>query len=61
MPLYEYDCAECQQRFEILQKMSDPDLTKYPECSNSNCCLQKVPSACGLQFIGSGFYKNDYK
>jgi putative FmdB family regulatory protein len=37
MPLYEYQsdgegCDHCRDRFEVMEKVSDPPLTKCPEC-----------------------------
>ena len=32
MPLYEYQCAQCGQRIEILQKFSDPPYSHCPKC-----------------------------
>ncbi len=57
MPIYEYECAHCQQRFERLQKMSDPLLTVCPRCGGA---LHKRFSVPALQFKGSGFYVTDY-
>ena len=61
MPIYEYKCETCGEIKEILQKMSDPDLDKYSGCDNVDCCLKKIPSTYGMNFVGSGFYKTDYK
>ena len=61
MPIYEYKCETCGEIKEILQKMSDPDLDKYSGCDNVSCCLKKIPSTYGMNFVGSGFYKTDYK
>ena len=33
MPMYEYRCRECGERFEMLRRMSDADLDLVcPEC-----------------------------
>lgn len=37
MPVYEYEplaghCDKCQGHFEVVQKMSEPHLTKCPDC-----------------------------
>ena len=37
MPLYEYEpdsegCPFCQGRFEVMQKVADPPLSRCPEC-----------------------------
>ena len=61
MPIYEYECEECGDKLEVLQRMSDPELTKYHGCDNPNCCIKKVPSTYGMNFVGTGFYKTDYK
>jgi len=58
MPLYEYQCTQCGQRVEVLQKMSDPPLATCEKCSGSMKRLQSSPA---IQFKGSGFYKTDYK
>jgi len=57
MPIYEYECAHCQQRFERLQKISDPLMTVCPRCGGA---VHKRFSVPALQFKGSGFYVNDY-
>ena len=57
MPLYEYQCAQCNERMEILQKISDPPYTHCPKCGGA---VKKLLSAPAIQFKGSGFYKTDY-
>jgi putative FmdB family regulatory protein len=57
MPIYEYQCTECQQRQEIIQRFSDPPLT---ECTHCGGPMRKLPSSPAIQFKGSGFYKTDY-
>ena len=57
MPLYEYHCAVCNERSEILQKVSDPPYTHCPKCGGE---MRKLFSAPAIQFKGSGFYKTDY-
>jgi putative FmdB family regulatory protein len=56
MPTYEYECQDCHQRVEAVQKFSDPALTVCPHCGGE---LRKVFSAVGIVFKGSGFYKTD--
>ena len=56
MPTYEYECQQCHERVEAVQKFSDPSLTVCPLCGGD---LRKVFSAVGIVFKGSGFYKND--
>lgn len=57
MPLYEYQCTQCNDRAEILQKFSDPPHTHCAKCGGA---MKKLASAPAIQFKGSGFYKTDY-
>ena len=34
MPLYEYQCESCHERFERIQKYSDPPIDVCPKCGN---------------------------
>jgi len=61
MPMYTYHCSKCNSEFEILQKMDAPNLKKNPDCKEKGCKLKKVPSVFTPNFIGNGFYSNDYK
>ena len=57
MPLYEYQCDNCGERFEAMQKFADTPLTLHEKCGGPVHRLLSVPA---LQFKGSGFYINDY-
>jgi putative FmdB family regulatory protein len=57
MPLYEYQCTQCAERVEILQRFSDPQNSHCPKCGGE---MRKLQSAPSLQFKGPGFYKTDY-
>ena len=57
MPLYEYQCTQCGERVEIIQKHSDPLYAHCPKCSSG---MKKLISSPAIQFKGSGFYKTDY-
>ena len=57
MPIYEYQCKKCHHRFERIQKFSDPQVKKCPECSGP---VEQVLSAPAVQFKGSGWYVTDY-
>ena len=59
MPIYEYECKECEHRLEALQKMSDAHLTECPECGKQ--ALQKLVSAAAFRLSGSGWYETDFK
>ncbi|MEW2414203.1 FmdB family zinc ribbon protein [Streptomyces sp. NPDC046866] len=56
MPTYQYQCTECGEGLEAVQKFTDEALTECPSCSGR---LKKVFSAVGIVFKGSGFYRND--
>jgi putative FmdB family regulatory protein len=57
MPIYEYECLQCNKRTEWLQRMSDGPLAACPQCGGE---VRKLISAPSFQFKGSGFYKTDY-
>ncbi len=57
MPIYEYICTACQDRFELIQSFSDQPLTKCEKCGGN---LQKLMSECAVHFKGSGWYVTDY-
>ena len=57
MPLYEYECRQCKERVEIIQKISDPPYSHCPKCGGE---MRKLFSSPAIQFKGSGFYKTDY-
>jgi putative FmdB family regulatory protein len=57
MPLYEYECKKCDQRFERIQKFSDPHMKKCPDCGGA---IEQVISAPAVRFKGSGWYVTDY-
>ncbi|MEU2898859.1 FmdB family zinc ribbon protein [Streptomyces sp. NPDC001273] len=56
MPTYQYQCTECGEGLEAVQKFTDDALTECPGCQGR---LKKVFSAVGIVFKGSGFYRND--
>ncbi len=56
MPTYQYQCTECGEGLEAVQKFTDDALTECPSCHGR---LKKVFSAVGIVFKGSGFYRND--
>ncbi|WBB58788.1 FmdB family transcriptional regulator [Streptomyces sp. WMMC500] len=56
MPTYQYQCTECGEGLEAVQKFTDDALTVCPACQGR---LRKVFSAVGVVFKGSGFYRTD--
>lgn len=57
MPTYDYLCTKCGHKFEEIQKMSDPSLTKCPECKGK--LKRLIGTGIGIIFKGSGFYVTD--
>jgi putative FmdB family regulatory protein len=57
MPLYEYRCQECENRFERIEKPSSPHDSICPSCGGS---ARRLLGAPALQFKGSGWYVTDY-
>lgn len=57
MPIYEYECESCDERFELMQKFSDKPVKKCPKCGGA---VHKVLSAPALHFKGTGWYVTDY-
>ncbi len=57
MPVYEYECQQCGDRIEELQKLNDPPLKKHDGCGGR---LKRLLSAPAIQFKGSGWYITDY-
>lgn len=59
MPIYEYQCEDCDHKMEKMQKMSDASLTDCPECGKPK--LRKLISAAGFRLSGGGWYETDFK
>jgi putative FmdB family regulatory protein len=57
MPVYEYECQQCNQVTEAMQKFSDAPLNQCPHCSGQ---LRKMISQSAFHLKGSGWYVTDY-
>lgn len=57
MPLYEYQCEQCGEVFEVMQKFADAPLKTHERCGGP---VHRLLSAPALQFKGSGWYITDY-
>ncbi len=57
MPIYEYECTQCGDQTEVLQRFSDKPLTK---CKNCGGKLHKLISHSSFHLKGSGWYVTDY-
>ena len=58
MPLYEYECEACGERFEVIRKFSDPPLEACRRCGKGP--IEKLVSSPAIQFKGAGWYVTDY-
>ncbi len=56
MPTYSYACADCGDKFDIVQAFTDDALTVCQKCSGR---LRKLFNSVGIVFKGSGFYRTD--
>jgi len=57
MPVYEYECKECEKVFEVQQKMADAPLAVCPDCSGP---VTKLISMNSFQLKGGGWYADGY-
>jgi putative FmdB family regulatory protein len=57
MPLYDYQCHQCGETFEVRQKFADAVLTVHEGCGGE---LERLISLPALQFKGTGWYITDY-
>ena len=59
MPVYVYQCGNCNYQFEQQQKFSDNPLKTCPHCGKTT--LHKVYMPVGVIYKGSGFYSTDHR
>ncbi len=59
MPIYEYECTNCENHLEILQKITDEPIVKCSQC-NKNTLIKKI-SKTSFALKGSGWYVTDFK
>jgi putative FmdB family regulatory protein len=58
MPLYEYECDACGQRFELIRKFSESELDECTLCGKGP--VRRLLSSPAIQFKGTGWYITDY-
>ena len=56
MPIYEYECGNCHNRFELKQGFDAEPSAECPHCQENS---RRVFYAPPLLFKGSGFYITD--
>jgi putative FmdB family regulatory protein len=57
LPIYEYECVQCGQRIERLQRFDDP---APAACESCGAAMRRLISAPAFQFKGTGWYATDY-
>ena len=57
MPLYDYDCAACGRRIEVVHGVHAPGPSHCPHCGSGP--LRKAISAPAVHFKGSGWAKKE--
>ena len=57
MPIYEYQCEECEQKFDMLQKITAEPLKECPECGGP---VHKLISSTSFILKGGGWYATEY-
>ena len=56
MPIYEYKCAECNEQFEVMQKITDDPLTECTSCGGE---LKKLITSTSFVLKGGGWLSLD--
>jgi putative FmdB family regulatory protein len=59
MPIYAYRCEACGFAKDVLQKISDPQLTVCLSCGKET--FKKQLTAAGFQLKGTGWYQTDFR
>lgn len=59
MPVYEYACDDCQQVFEVEQRITEDPLTTCVLCEGTK--VKRLISQTSFVLKGSGWYVTDYK
>jgi putative FmdB family regulatory protein len=57
MPLYDYDCAACGRRVEVIHGVHAPGPTHCPNCGSGP--MKKAITAAAVHFKGTGWAKRD--
>jgi putative FmdB family regulatory protein len=57
MPIYEYECSACGERFEKMQPVTAEPLTECVKCGKGP--IRRIFHPVGVIFKGSGWYATD--
>lgn len=58
MPVYEYQCEQCGEEFELIQRITAPPGGTCPGCGSTR--VHRLISLTSFQLKGSGWYVTDY-
>lgn len=60
MPLYEYECSKCGDRFEVIQGAHD---APFKDCEKEECDgeVKRVIGAAKIELKGSCWARDGYK
>ena len=59
MPMFEYKCQDCLEKFTRLVRYVDSHNTNCPKCDSKNCA--KVITRTGFSLKGTGWAKDGYQ
>ena len=59
MPIYEYECSQCHQTSDALQKVNDPPPETCPRCGARHT-LSRLLSRTSFVLKGGGWYADLY-
>jgi putative FmdB family regulatory protein len=57
MPVYEYQCNACDNRFELRRKFSDAPVSECPKCGGE---VEKLISSTAFTLKGGGWHAEGY-
>ena len=57
MPIYQYACPDCGNKFELKQRFTDNPVRKCPRCGHVH--VYRVVGQVAVSFKGSGWYITD--
>lgn len=60
MPIYEFQCLECNKKFEKILSISESNKKIKCDCEKKSK-LQRVVSAPSFRLDGKGWYETDFK
>jgi putative FmdB family regulatory protein len=58
MPIYEFQCNNCEGIFEEMRRITDDSLPGCPSCESDN--VRKLISLSAFHLKGTGWYVTDY-